>query len=331
MKNSGIKCEIGITYDNVERLNTYLEKAVQGADQLHIVAGVHDKQATTFSGYVYNKENTPIITSVHYPIEFDTNKIALIDLRVNKMYTDEFGHNFIKCRSLTEESLRKIVFAMQREVFGIVGTEEPIKKVDKHKENKVKTSKSKEESVNTTYVEQCEIPLCACRNEEEHRFLMSLKPLKKMTKGKRYWYDIDDLDFDRIKRAIETKFAKAINVATRLGVQQPTLKGIILRKMQKNCEEVLLNVPVGFDTTTLEPLTFLKDEYAKGADVYKTLIKYNLFEQFKSDLTIFSKEQMLSKYCIGEIKLIRIVNEKCRDILTYESYNGDSVAHNINH
>ena len=129
MKNSGIKCEIGITYDNVERLNTYLEKAVQGADQLHIVAGVHDKQATTFSGKVYNKDNAPMVTNVHYPIEFDTDKVALIDLRVNKMYIDEFGHNFVKCRSLTEESLRKIVFAMQREIFGIVDTDNNTKKV----------------------------------------------------------------------------------------------------------------------------------------------------------------------------------------------------------
>ena len=226
MRNSGIKCEIGITYESVERLNTYLEKAVQGADQLHIVAGVHDKQATTFSGKVYNKDNTPMITNVHYPIEFDTDKVALIDLRVNKMYTDEFGHNFIKCRSLTEESLRKIVFAMQREIFGIVDTEEPIERIKANTKNKNTRKGYKPLSPNEDIRPLNGDLMQQCKSDEERKLFEALQPIKVVKQehrgGARYIWD--DYSLLLIDSAINDKVTTYTKVAKRLNIGITTLK-----------------------------------------------------------------------------------------------------------
>lgn len=235
MKNSGIKCEIGITYDNVERLNTYLEKAVKGADQLHIVAGVHDKQATTFSGYVYNKENTPIITNVYYPIEFDTDKVALIDLRVNKMYTDEFGHNFIKCRSLTEESLRKIVYAMQREVFGIVETEEPIEKIKATTKKKNPRKGYKPLSSNEDMRPLNDDIMQQCKSDKERKLFESIQPVKVIKTGHggsvEYIWDEDSLWL--IDNALLDGVTSRKRVAKRLNVGLTTFRSKLLEFEEK--------------------------------------------------------------------------------------------------
>ena len=240
MKNSGIKCEIGITYDNVERLNTYLEKSVNGADQLHIVAGVHDKQATTFSGKVYNKDNAPMVTNVHYPIEFDTDKVALIDLRVNKMYTDEFGHNFIKCRSLTEESLRKIVFAMQREVFGIIETDNNTKKVKECAARKYRDTGYKPLPSGEDTIPLNDDMLVGCRSLKEQELFEKLQPVRIMKNGdgRCIKYKIDDDSMQLIVSALEDKVTISKRVAKRLNVCKATFDNKLYdwRRAQNTCK-----------------------------------------------------------------------------------------------
>lgn len=242
MRNSGIKCEIGITYESVERLNTYLEKSVNGADQLHIVAGVHDKQATTFSGKVYNKDNTPMITNVHYPIEFDTDKVALIDLRVNKMYTDEFGHNFIRCRSLTEESLRKIVSAMQREVFGITEMENTTEKVKNSEVGKDSGCNNTKCTVRGELVPLNNDIMKRCKSDAERKLFEKLQPVKIVIPdcGKGLKYEINDDTLRLVTRAVTDGISKESRIAKRLGISQSTLHNRRVELLIDDCKKCVM-------------------------------------------------------------------------------------------